>query len=250
MTIYRHSSNGSQESPQSSMTEQKILQNESQNAGASLCIETVSGRLVDPSNPKSNCIDVHDIAWALSRIPRFAGHTITAIPFNVAQHSIYVSDLLRKFLLEDQTMEGMIGIGALCVAQEHAARILQEGKAADVLIKALFHDAHEAYLGDIPSPIKRIPKMQETFKELESNLDSAIYEMLGLTKNCESTNILIKFGDKLAQAIESYQFMPSRGLNWNLPKPTLTLIQQFPQPLDPLSSYKAFLEQFDYLRGQ
>lgn len=62
--------------------------------------------------------------------------------------------------------------------------------------------------------------------------------------------IVIEYCDKLAQAIKGYQFMPSRGLNWNLPRPTLTMIQKFPQPTPPLESYQAFLDRYEYLREQ
>jgi hypothetical protein len=65
-------------------------------------LETVNGNIINPCNPDPNAIDIHDIAWALSRMPRFAGHTITEIPYTVAQHSIYVSEILEN--LFNQTL--------------------------------------------------------------------------------------------------------------------------------------------------
>lgn len=203
----------------------------------SLCIETVSGNLVNPTNPDFNSIDIHDIAWALSRIPRFAGHTITAIPYNVAQHSIYVSELVEAIV------KGEVETDLLLDNSYYRDNV-------DLCLKALLHDAHEAYTGDIPSPIKRIPELRETLKLIEMRLDHAISTSFGLDETTDSEKNLIKYADKLAQAIESYQFMPSRGLNWDLPTPSLTMHQQFSAPLDPLTSYKAFISRYEYLAAQ
>jgi hypothetical protein len=57
----------------------------------SAIIETVTGKFVDIENPNRDDINLVDIAWALSRISRFAGHTITPIPYTVAQHSVLVA---------------------------------------------------------------------------------------------------------------------------------------------------------------
>jgi hypothetical protein len=209
----------------------------------SMCIETVSGKLVNPSSPDPENIDINDIAWSLSRIPRFAGHTITEVPYNVAQHSIYVSELLEQLLSNPHDHSGDIDV-------IRAANGVNAGgeKRRVVCTKALLHDAHEAYLGDIPSPIKRIPELRPIFKIIEHKLDTAIWEKMKLKAPTVDEEIVIKYCDKLAQAIESYQYMPSRGLNWNLPKPTLVRLQEFPAPLSPLKSYELFLERYSDLR--
>ncbi|WP_058634323.1 HD domain-containing protein [Aureimonas ureilytica] len=63
-----------------------------------------------------------EIATALSRIPRFNGHTIQA--YSVAQHSVLCAEAA-----EDDT--GDLELAAFC----------------------LLHDAHEAYTGDITTPM-------------------------------------------------------------------------------------------------
>lgn len=216
----------------------------------SMCIETVTGKLVNPSNPSPDSICVEDIAWALSRIPRFAGHTITEIPYNVAQHSVYVSELVEGVL------DGSVPIYDTHPIVVDAIKNIKDSwnhVGVRVIIRALFHDGHEAYFGDVPSPIKKIPELTQTFKMLETNLDIAIAAHLGIgpvgPKNSDEI-IIIKFCDKLAQAIEGYQYMPSRGLNWNLPRPSLQMLQKFPLPMTPLESYKAFLNRYEYLKGQ
>jgi hypothetical protein len=217
---------------------------ESPKDDVSMHIETVSGKLINVTNPSPDDIVLQDIAWALSRIPRFAGHTITETVYNVAQHSVYVaklaSELLKSsedFNLDQSTWDSVLNICSV-------------GDTNQFLLKALLHDAHEAYTGDIPSPIKKIPELRETFKLIESKLDHAILSGLSLSEVTEDEKIVIKYCDKLAQAIEGYQFMPSRGLNWNLPKPTLKRLQSFPQPKPPLESFTDFMFYFDYLREE
>lgn len=218
----------------------------SQSDDVSMTIETVTGRLINPTNPDHSQIDIHDIAWATSRMPRFAGHSITATPYNVAQHSIYVSELVKK-LLEFTATTNELAMSHATAEVIDALTQLTPDEDAYLPVLALLHDAHEAYTGDIPSPIKRIPELTETLKLIEGKLDHAIRSRFALPEPSAQVKIIIKFCDKLAQAIEGYQFMPSRGKNWNLPKPSLTLIQEFPEPLTPLESYTAFIKQFDNL---
>lgn len=85
-----------------------------------------SGRYMDPFDPKPEDICIEDIAHGLSHQCRFGGHTQNFL--SVAQHSIGV---------------------ALLVSAEHK-------------LAGLLHDASEAYLGDIPTPIKkRLPEYME-----------------------------------------------------------------------------------------
>jgi hypothetical protein len=206
-----------------------------------MLIETVSGKLVNVTNPSEDQICLQDIAWATSRIPRFAGHTITEIPYNVAQHSVYVSMLLEELL---NNTEDFAPNTTLMASIEHV-RIFSDRN--ELLLKALLHDAHEAYTGDIPSPIKKIPELNDFFKLIESRLDYVILKKFGLTEVSPQEKIVIKHCDKLAQAIEAYQFMPSRGLNWVLPKPSLVMLQSFQQPKEAIKSYKDFISQYNYL---
>lgn len=215
----------------------------SRNDDSSMLIETVSGRTVNVTDPCKEDISINDIAWALSRIPRFAGHTITEIPYNVAQHSVYVAKLAETFLCHSTDGIENADARAACISTSSA-------DIPSLLIKCLIHDAHEAYTGDIPSPIKKIPELIETFKLIEQKLDHAILSHFSLSEVSESEKILIKYCDKLAQSIESYQFMPSRGLNWNLPKPSLILLQKFPAPLNPMDSYLSFISHYEYLSNQ
>jgi len=88
--------------------------------------------MVNVLKPDPATIKINDIAHALSHQCRFSGHTDTF--YSVAQHSIMVSQMLDGTGFE---------------------------------LHGLLHDAAEAYLIDIPSPVKDfIPG----FKTIEENL--------------------------------------------------------------------------------
>lgn len=93
-------------------------------------IQTYMGIHFDLLDPQPEMIDIGDIAHALARIFRFTGH---GNEYSVAQHSILVS---YRVPLE-------------------------------LAFQGLMHDAHEAYMGDISAPLKRVlPDVQEYEKFL------------------------------------------------------------------------------------
>lgn len=95
------------------------------------CIRTFTGNYVNVFDAIPELICIEDIAHALSMQCRFGGH----LPefYSVAQHSVEVSKLVP---IEDQ-------------------------------FQALMHDASEAYLLDIPSPIK---SGLRDYKDIEDGL--------------------------------------------------------------------------------
>lgn len=100
-------------------------------------IRTHSGVWVNLLDPKPDMIYLADISHALSHLCRFGGHTNTMLA--VATHSLAVSEQ---------------------VPQEHK-------------FAALLHDASEAYMIDLPSPIKALfPE----YKAIETRLMHTIAE--------------------------------------------------------------------------
>lgn len=98
------------------------------------CIRTFSGVYMNVFEPTESMILIDDIAHALSNIPRFGGH-------------------LKKFY---------------SVAQ-HALMCSYEADNIQDAYDSLHHDDSEAWLLDIPTPIKR---KLSGYKELEDNLMS------------------------------------------------------------------------------
>jgi len=107
------------------------------------CIRTVSGKYVNVFEPTPDMICIEDIAHALSNQCRFGGH----LPrfYSVAEHSLNCS-----YLIDDPELK----------------------------LEALMHDASEAYLLDIPSPIK---KNLTNYKQIEDGLMKVIFEKFGLS---------------------------------------------------------------------
>lgn len=97
-------------------------------------IQTYTGQLLDVSSPDPGHINLIDIAHGLAYTHRFGGHTTGSLGYTVAQHSLLVAELLLD--------------------PRH-------------IVAALLHDASEAYLGDVPSPIK---KSLPDYQRLENRL--------------------------------------------------------------------------------
>lgn len=106
------------------------------------CIRTYSGIYIDVMDPKVDMILLDDIAHGLSHVCRYAGQIGNF--YSVAQHSVYVSSLISDKQLQ---------------------------------LDALLHDATEAYLQDIPSPIKaNLPD----YRKMETRLMSVIAKKFGV----------------------------------------------------------------------
>lgn len=86
---------------------------------------TRSGTRIDLLAPRPEDVSLYDVAHALARICRYTGHVIPS-HYSVARHSINVARALRG-----------------------------DGHARGIQAQGLMHDAHEAYTGDVASPIKR-----------------------------------------------------------------------------------------------
>lgn len=136
-------------------------------------LTTFSGKILDPQRPKPSDIDLLDIAVALSRIPRYVGHTLQ--PYSVAQHCLFVADMSDLIFYSNK-----------------------KERAKNRLL-ALLHDAAEAYTSDIPTPVKHlIPE----FKQIEKSIENAIYDHFYLQVSDEE-HARIKELDGQAYSVES-----------------------------------------------
>jgi len=102
--------------------------------------QTYTGKRFWPLDPRSREVDIIDIAWSLSNQCRFLGHSSRF--YSVAEHSVWVSHYCLQFPLE-----------------------------------GLLHDAAEAYLADVPRPLK--PYLHG-FREIEDNLLLVIFKKYDL----------------------------------------------------------------------
>ena len=104
-------------------------------------IHTFSGIAFDLCDPRPEMVCLEDIVHSLSLMNRFNG--AARFPYSVAQHSLHVAELLPPELRLD----------------------------------GLLHDAAEAYIGDMVSPLKRI--MPE-YRAVEARIHAVVAEVFGL----------------------------------------------------------------------
>lgn len=269
MNRSQSSSDGSKINLPISTQAQKTVQKENQKEEDNLpfMLETVSGNLIDFDNPTFDSIQFDDFAWAISRIPRFAGHTITVIPYNVAQHCVFVAELTKDIITNSFTyskeeyfkahdiqssIDICIGATGLVATQYSINRVY-----AQIYLIALLHDSGEGYIGDIPSPLKKNSQIKDIIKNIEDKFLTLIFDKYGSLLNEKWSDVnelfkthvmrIVKYADKLAQRIEGYQFMVSRGTSWNLPKSNLIQLQNFSEPKSSLESYISFVNEYKKL---
>ena len=97
-----------------------------------------SGTLFTPFDPRPEDIHIEDIAHALACINRFGGHL--AEPYNVAHHSLLVSDLCPEQPLEallHEVAEALSGLGDVCGPTKRHQSLRGP-------VKALEHDIERA----------------------------------------------------------------------------------------------------------
>ena len=82
---------------------------------------------------------------------------------------------------------------------EHSIWVAKLGHPDDI-VYGLIHDAHEAYLSDIPKPLKdAFPAL----KEAASRIDTLVYQKLGIQAPSEETIHRVHMADEYSAWIES-----------------------------------------------
>ena len=150
------------------------------------------GKILDFGNPQPDQIDVKDITFSLAHICRFNGHSKKH--YSVAQHSVLVAQRFNDPKLR---------------------------------LYALLHDAHEAYTGDITSPLKLYMNSISPgiVDKVEHKIDAAIHAHFGLQYPLsELAKTAIKLSDKRALATET------RDLTRLSHEAALRRTWQFPEP--------------------
>jgi hypothetical protein len=149
-------------------------------------IETYSGKIMNFLDIQSSSICMEDISQGLSNTSRFAGQIERF--YSVAEHSVLVSRLCESMLKVD-----FIG----------------------VVESALMHDAAEAYIGDVTTPLKRLCP---GFQIIEQELEQAIISTFGL--GIGFSNRMVKEADMMLFEIERAKFrgLPADECKYALPE--------------------------------
>lgn len=119
-------------------------------------IETYTGRAFCFANPRPEDVDPRDVAHGLAMKCRFNGQT--QVFYSVAQHSVLLYEHVRRLPVDPYVSRSL-----------------------------LIHDAAEAYLPDVPRPIKQA---LVGFKEMEDRVSRAVYRRFGLATSLLSDPVV------------------------------------------------------------
>jgi len=164
-------------------------------------MQTFLGKRYWPLDPKPGDVFIEDIAHALALTCRFNGHPIEF--YSVAQHSVLVSRLLPEKLQ----------------------------------LQGLLHDAAEAYLGDIITPVKWVE-----FEKIEEKNLKVIFERFGVEWPMHPD---VKSADLAMLATEARDIMGGERHPWNL---TASPLDMRIEPWDFFRSEQEFLRRFAELK--
>lgn len=156
-------------------------------------MQLASGRPFWPLDPRPEDIEIEDIVAALSKLCRFGGHS--RFFYSVAHHSLI-----------------------LC------AIAIAGGASKDVRKWTLLHDAAEAYVVDLPRPIKA---MLPDYKKMEDRVLRAIATRFDLSWPMPD---VVKELDNRILHNEQKWVMRAGKRPWNLPGEPLPI-----KPIEPMS---------------
>ena len=171
-------------------------------------ISTFSGMRFWPLEPDPDKVCIEDIAHALSGQCRFGGHSSEF--YSVAEHSVNVSKLC----------------------------------ALGDALWGLLHDASEAYLVDIPRPLKELPEFA-AYREAERRLQQVIVVRFGLSPEQPAS---------VTEADDTMLWVEAHSLLGSIPDEAIRDIRIPPEmeivsPLLPAEAERLFLDRFKELTG-
>lgn len=132
---------------------------------------TASGARVELRCIALDTICIEDVAHHLSLINRW--HGATCRPYSVAEHSLFVAEILER---------------------EHGVT------SPHTLLAGLLHDAHEAYIGDLSTPMKRL--LGSPWDDEERRIEHAVRSAFAVRVPSAAAAALIKRADLQALAAE------------------------------------------------
>lgn len=170
-------------------------------------IATYGGAEFNLASPEAGRCSIEDVAHALSHLCRFTGHTREF--YSVAQHSWHCSHL---------------------VAPKHA-------------YAALMHDAAEAFIGDIATPLKA---MLPEYRAIEHRIEAAVFAQFNVPNPLPPE---VKQADLRMLATEKRDLLPASCGDWAILE-GIEPIQRKIMPFHAEMAKGMFLQRYAKLRGR
>lgn len=178
-------------------------------------MQTIKGQRFSMVNPDPSQVDFEEVAESLGKLARFNGHTAGYPGYSVAQHCVLGAEGVEGWTTGEAHAEQWPGQEAIEYGRRYAALFL-------------LHDAHEAYTGDITTPVVqaldhiRWPDgppgnsglVKQLVDELKLGLDLAIYEAAGIDPPSHTERAIIKNWDARMMAAERLAFMAGEPEPW------------------------------------
>ena len=166
------------------------------------CISVYDGEYFDLLEPDRSVYSVETIAHALAHLCRYTGHVNRF--YSVAEHSVLVSLAVpKKFALE-----------------------------------GLFHDASEAFLGDVSSPLK---KLLPEYKVIEERVMSSIATRFNLSP-WKLHSLEVHQADKRLYHAERQEIAPGRDELWHTELRAVRTVK--PVGVSPQVAKQLFLDRY------
>lgn len=183
-------------------------------------IQAFTGRCVDPFNLRPEDIDIRDIAHALAHTCRFGGHC--RVFYSVAEHSIRVA----KWLADS-------------------------GQDTTTILCGLLHDAAEAYLVDLPTPLKAVTLTggvgvpTGSWSTIEGAITDDIHDAMGAMSGGTAWKSIHK-ADKVLLVTEARDLLQPPRRPWNIDAEPLDNVIVW--PMSPIEAEREFLRHYDELQ--